>query len=80
MTVNGWVRDAVQAAGNRGATVREVQRWIDEYRGEELAVDTIEASLTQQTAAGTLTRTGPRRWTVAAKTDQADALRRLFGE
>lgn len=80
MTVNGWVREAVRAARDRGATVREVQRWIDEHHGEELAVATIEASLTQQTEEGTLTRTGPGRWTLAAKTTKADALRRLFGE
>ena len=80
MTVNGWVHEAVQATGARGATVRDVQRWIDEHRGEELAVDTIEASLTSQTAAGRLTLMGPGRWTVTPKADKADALRRLFGE
>lgn len=80
MTVDDWVHQAVQAAGSRGASVREIQRWIDEHRGEELAIDTIEASLASHENAGRLQQSAPGRWTVTAKTDKADAVRRLFGE
>lgn len=80
MTVDDWVHEAVQAAGTRGATVREIQRWIDENRGEELAVDTIEAALQAHETAGRLQQMAPGRWTISAKTDKADAVRRLFGE
>ncbi|HET8985170.1 MAG TPA: hypothetical protein VFN03_05380, partial [Trueperaceae bacterium] len=44
MTVDEWVFEAVESAGSKGATVREVQRSIDEKHFEELAIDTIEAS------------------------------------
>lgn len=63
-----------------GATVRDIQRFIDERHYEELAIDTIEASLASLVNAGRLTQSEPDRWTVTAKTDKADALRRLFGE
>lgn len=80
MTVDDWVHEGVQAAGTRGATVREVQRWIDENRGEELAIDTIEASLSTLESGGKVRPVAPGRWTVSAKTDKADAVKRLFGE
>lgn len=80
MTVDDWVHEAVEESGTRGAGVREIQRWIDEHRAEELAIDTIEASLASLEEAGRLQRSAPDRWTVAPKTDRADAVRRLFGE
>lgn len=80
MTVEGWVLEAVQAAGARGASVREAQRWIDEYRGEELAIDTIERALASLVAQDRIVRTAPDRWTPRPRTDRADAVRRLFGE
>ena len=80
MTVEGWVHEAVQAAGVRGATLLDVQRWIDEHRGEELAIDTIEGSLASLMASGRVDQNAPGRWIMTAKTDKADALRRLFGE
>ena len=80
MTVERWVHEAVQAAGARGATVRDAQRWIDEVRGEELAIDTIEAALASLAEADRVHESEPGRWTAKAKTDKADAVRRLFGE
>jgi hypothetical protein len=79
MTVEGWVYEAVEAAGKAGATLRDVQRHIDEYRFEELAVDTIELSLQRLEDSGRITRSGPR-WTVTARTSKEDALRKLFGD
>lgn len=80
MTVDDWVHEAVAAAGPRGASVREIQRWIDEARDEELAVDTIEASLASLVGSGRLSVAAEGRWTVAPKTGAADAIKRLFGE
>ena len=60
--------------------MREIQRWIDEARDEELAVDTIEAALATLVEAGRLTPVAEGRWTVAPKTGTADAIKRLFGE
>src|SRR3546814_2910517 len=54
MTVDAWVLEAVESAGSKGATVREVQRTIDEKHFEELAIDTIEASITGLLADGRL--------------------------
>ncbi len=79
-TVDDWVHEAVEAAGPRGATVRDVQRWVDEARGEELAVDTIEASLAALVGQERIEPVGEGRWAVRKKTGKADALKRLFGE
>lgn len=80
MTVDDWVHEAVEAAGPRGANVREIQRWIDEARGEELAIDTIEAALATLADDGRLKLASEGRWTVAPRTGTADAIKRLFGE
>ena len=45
MTVDDWVYEAVEKRGKAGATVREVQRYIDEHHYEELAIVTITTSL-----------------------------------
>ncbi len=79
MTVDDWVLEAVQQAGPNGATVREVQRRIDESHYEELAIDTIEASLaTLAQAERVIEEDG--RWHVLRKTTKEDALKRLFGD
>ena len=79
MTVDEWVLEAVQQAGPNGTTVREVQRRIDESHYEELAIDTIEASLaTLAEAERVIEEDG--RWHVLRKTTKEDALKRLFGD
>jgi hypothetical protein len=80
MTVDDWVHEAVETAGPRAVTVREIQRWIDEARGEELAIDTIESALAALAGEGRVTAAGEGRWTVAPRTGTADAVKRLFGE
>lgn len=80
MTVDEWVFEAVESSGERGATVREIQRWIDEVHGDELATDTIEASIAGLLEAGRVRETSDGRYAYVPKTDKADALRRLFGE
>ena len=79
MTVNDWVLEAVEKRGKTGATVREVQRYIDEHHYEELAVDTITTSLQTLTDKNRLT-SDESRWYVAKRTSQEDALKKLFGE
>ncbi len=79
MTVDDWVFEAVDQHGKVGATVREVQRFIDEHHFEELAVDTIEKSLDDLTEAGRLALEGAR-WVVVKRTSKEDALKKLFGE
>lgn len=80
MTVDDWVYEAVETSGPRGVSVREIQRWIDEARGEELAVDTIEGALATLVDAGRLTQVAEGRWAVAPRTGTTDAVKRLFGE
>lgn len=80
MTVDDWVHEALEAAGQRGGTLRDVQRWIDEHRGEELAMDTLEASLHGLIAGGRAKTLDDGRYAVQRKSGQADALKRLFGE
>lgn len=79
MTVDDWVFEALERAANAGATVRDVQRSIDETHYEELAIDTIEASLAALAAAGRVVE-AEGRWRVQRNTSKEDALRRLFGE
>lgn len=77
--VDDWVFEALERAGASGATVRDVQRSIDERRYEELAIDTIEASLADLLAAGRATEEAGR-WRAVRSTSKEDALRRLFGD
>jgi len=79
MTVDDWVLEAVQQAGPNGATVREVQRRIDESHYEELAIDTIESSLATLAQAERVAETDGR-WHALRKTTKEDALKRLFGD
>lgn len=79
MTVDEWVFEALERAGSHGATVREVQRLIDEHRYEELAIDTIEASLASLAEAGRA-HEDEGRWRAVRTTTKEDALRRLFGD
>lgn len=79
MTVSGWVYEAVEASGKAGATLRDVQRHIDELRFEELAVDTIEAALQQLLEAGRIETDG-QVWTISKRTSKEDALKKLFGD
>lgn len=78
MTVDDWVLEAVERFAH-GATLRDIQRAIEEHRFEELAVDTIEASLATLAAAGRLVAAGDR-WRVQRATSKEDALKRLFGD
>ena len=79
MTVDEWVFEAVQKAGKNGATLREVQRFIDEHRYEELAVDTIEAALDKLGGEGRI-EVHEGRWVPTRRTTKEDALKQLFGD
>jgi hypothetical protein len=78
MTVDDWVYEAVEESGKAGASLRQVQRFIDEHHYEELAIDTIENALDKLVASGRLAQDG-NRWQVAHKTSREDALKKLFG-
>ncbi len=79
MTVDGWLIEAIEAFGTKGATVRELQRYVDEHHYEELAIDTIEASLAELLAAGRIALVEGR-YHPAKRTSKEDALKQLFGE
>lgn len=80
MTVNDWVLDAVKEAGPEGATLGWLQRYIDERRNEELAVDTIESALDVLVDEGRVEAVGEKRWAARQGTSKEDAVKRLFGE
>ena len=79
MTVDAWVLEAVQSAGGRGLTLREVQRYIDEHRYEELAVDTLQRSLNNLMEQGKVAQQDER-YVAVSKTSKEDALKKLFGD
>ncbi len=79
MTVDEWVYEALEQHIKAGATLREVQRYIDEHHYEELAVDTIEAALDKLATEGRAAKEGSR-WKVILKTSKEDALKKLFGD
>lgn len=79
MTVDAWVLDAIESLSSRGATLREVQRHIDERHFEELAVDTLEDSLARLEEGGKITFDGER-YRLAKRTSKEDALKKLFGD
>ncbi len=79
MTVDEWVFEAVESAGSKGATVREVQMSIDEKHFEELAIDTIEASIAKLIETARITVDGER-YHPAKRTSKEDALKKLFGD
>lgn len=79
MTVDEWVFEAIEKAGKNGATIREIQRFIDEHRFEELAIDTIEAAVDKLEAEGRIERHDGR-WVRVRRTTTEDALKRLFGD
>lgn len=78
MTVRTWVFEAIEHIGKEGATVRDIQRHIDEHRFEELAVDTIEAALGQLVEDGRV-EAGSGRYRISGRTSKEDALKKLFG-
>jgi hypothetical protein len=79
MTVDDWVFDAVEESKAAGATVREIQRRIDERHYEELAIDTIEASLANLARAERVTE-AEGRWHAVHRTSKEDAMKKLFGD
>ena len=79
MTVDDWVFEAVELSKGTGATVREIQRRIDERHYEELAIDTIEASLASLAEAERVQEIDGR-WHTVRRVSKEDALRRLFGD
>ena len=79
MTVDTWVLEALRSAGGRGLTLREVQRYIDEHRYEELAVDTLQRSLNHLVEQGKVEPKGER-YVAASQTSKEDALKKLFGD
>ncbi|MCA9838241.1 MAG: hypothetical protein KC422_15085 [Trueperaceae bacterium] len=79
MTTDDWVFEAIERSGNKGASLREVQRFVDENHYEELAVDTIQTALEQLAVRGQIALEGER-WKAIKKTSKEDALKKLFGD
>jgi hypothetical protein len=78
MTVDEWVFEALEEHSKSGASLREIQRYIDEHHFEELAVDTIETALDKLAAEERAAKDGTR-WKAIKKTTKEDALKKLFG-
>ncbi len=79
MTVDDWVYEALEQHPKSGATLREIQRYVDEHHYEELATDTIEAALENLISQGRVHKEGIR-WQATHKVSKDDALKKLFGE
>lgn len=78
MTVRNWVFEAIEEHAKDGATVRDIQKHIDEHRFEELALDTIESALEALLGEDRIEKDGSR-YRVKGRTSKEDALRKLFG-
>ena len=78
MTVTNWVFEAIEDFARDGATVRDIQRHIDEHRFEELALDTIETALESLQSQDRIEKDGSR-YRVKGRTSKEDALKKLFG-
>ncbi len=78
MNVDDWVTEAVRAA-TQGASLREVQRYIDEHHHQELSVKVIGDALDKLVGQGQL-EVDNERYFAVQKTSKDDALKKLFGE
>ena len=78
MNVDDWVLEAVRARAH-GSSLREVQRYIDEHRHEELSVKVLGDALDKLVDRG-LVKVDTERYFAVSKTNREDALKRLFGE
>lgn len=79
MTTEDWVYEAVQRSSSKGATIREVQRFIDEHHYEELAIDTIKQSLAKLELQQRL-KCEAEHWKVSKQVSKEDAFKKLFGD
>lgn len=78
MNTDDWVLEAV-ASTPHGASLREVQRYIDEHHHEELSVKVLGDALDKLVQQGKL-EMDAERYFVVRKTNKEDALKRLFGD
>ena len=79
MAVDEWVVEAIETQGGTGITLLAVQRYIDEYHNEELALNTVRDSLIELAKAGRLINMEDL-WYLKTKTSKEDALEKLFGD
>lgn len=81
MTVDDWVLEAVAelSRGKAGASIRQIQRYIDEHHYEELALDTLKASLDKWRKAGKVELRDDH-YVATKATSKEDAMRRLFND
>ncbi|CAA9588014.1 MAG: hypothetical protein AVDCRST_MAG86-4187 [uncultured Truepera sp.] len=78
MSVDDWVIEAVRSTIH-GASLREVQRYIDEHHHEELSVKVLGDALDKLVQKGQL-EVDNERYFAVKKTNREDALKKLFGE
>lgn len=80
MNVQDWVYEAVDAAGGKGCSLRDIQRHVDDRHHEELAVDTLERAIDTLVRRKKIEALGPDRWVATQKTAKEDAIKQLFGD
>ena len=78
MSVDDWIIEAVRST-THGASLREVQRYIDEHHHEELSVKVLGDALDKLVRRGQL-EVDNERYFAVKKTNREDALKKLFGE
>ena len=79
MAIDEWVIEAIETHGGMGITLLAVQRYIDEYHNEELALNTIRDSLISLANIGRLINIEDL-WYLKTNTSKEDALKKLFGD
>lgn len=80
MSVEKWILEAVEALEpGRGATLREIQRYIDDQHHEELAVHTLGRTLDKLVEEEKLEVTRGQ-YKRVQKTSREEAIKKLFGE
>ncbi|MEM6430005.1 MAG: hypothetical protein AAF708_12260 [Deinococcota bacterium] len=76
-SVETWIIRALEASSSP-QTLRQIQRFIDETVGEELAVDTLKTALNTLELQNKINQDSEARYQVVKSTSKEDAMKRLF--
>lgn len=79
MSTETWILEAIERSYAKGATIREIQRFIDDNHYEELAIDTIKKTLEYLETKQRI-KQDAERWILNKQSNKEDAFKKLFGD